>query len=418
MASLTREQILSSIKLIHEKINIEDLVNYYGLKYEPKNNNELNMMCVDVAHNDRNPSMNFNTEKKKYNCLSCKAIGNWYTFVKNVELKYNDRKLSVMDKLLIGAEVAGIDLNLVINKTKFDKDNTDLDFVLSDGGSVDVQEETFDDKVLAKFYKKTSNYFILRGYKRETLKYFEMGFGVKGEMKDRCVFPVRDINGRLLGWTGRSVVKGEKVKWLHAPTDRFMKGLTLFNIDKAYPHIIKSGKVYVYESVGNLMRAHEAGKLNAVACLGNKMTKQQADILCNIANEVIMCGDPDMAGHEMNMIALDYLYGKVDLKFAKAYFGVGEDGKALDYGDATVEMFNDIEYLDIDEYNDRMCEELIDLLESNFDRDYKIKMPNGVEILCVNELKESYDGKQLTAYDISFFKSIDKAFNVKKIINK
>lgn len=415
--SLTKEQAKEAIKVIHNSIKIEDLLNHYGISYHDKKNNELNMVCINPNHPDSNPSMNFNTDKKKFNCLSCEAKGNWYTFVKYAEEKFNDRKLSAKAKLDIGAELAEVDLSSILNKTKFDENVTGLEYEIDySEATVEKQEETFSDDVLKQFYRKTNTYFLSRGYKSETLKTFEMGFGVKGEMKDRCVFPVRDMGGRLLGWTGRSIFSHEKIKWFHAPQDRFFKGLTLYNIDKAYEHIVKTGEVHVYESVGNCMRAWENGKKNSVALLGNKMTVQQAEMLIKIANKVIICQDNDAGGHDMVMLSIDLLYGKVDLEFASYDFGLDDNGKAIDFGDATPEMFASVKYLTIDEYYDKLSEVLIDMLKVEFDKDYIIKMPNGTNILCTNELKQSYEGNQLLPHDIMMFQLIDKNFEVKKIV--
>lgn len=417
MSNLTKQQVKEIIIKVHNRISVKELLDYYGVNYVV-DGDECHMHCVDVAHNDRNPSMNFNIDKKVYNCLSCSAKGNWYTFITNAEKKYNNRSLSVSDKLKIGAEISGVTFDSLLHTDKFSEIENEFSYVDVSESEVERQEEVFPDSVLNQFYKKGNTYFISRGYQPETLKHFEMGFGVKGEMKDRCVFPVRNIDGGLLGWSGRSVINNAQVKWFHAPKERFLKGLTLYNIDKAFPYISETGEVYIFESIGNVMRAYEAGIYNAVATLGNKMTKQQAQFICDIADTAIIFSDNDMGGIEMNNIAIELLYGRVDLKFAFYDFGKNDKGKSLDAGDVTPErILNEVSYLYIDEYYDKMGEVFLKMLENTFDRDYSIKLPNGKEILCTNELKDKdvVNKPQLLPYDIIFFQHIDKVFGVDKI---
>lgn len=414
---LTKEQVLEAIKTINKSLMVEDLLNHYEYRYGEPKNDELKMHCIDIAHNDSNPSMNFHIHKKVYNCLSCEAKGNWYTFVTNAEQKINDRKMSMMDKLQLGASLANIELEGIFVPNAYEESLKGLDYEISEvPDGISKQMETFGDDVLKQFHKKSSNYFIMRGYESETVKTFEMGFGVKGRSKDRCIFPVRNIKGELLGWSGRSVINNPQIKWLHEPQDRFFKGLTLFNIDKAFPYIAETGEVYVYESIGNCMRAWELGYKNCVALLGNKMTKEQADMLCDIANKVYVCGDPDMGGYEMNLLAINLMYGRVELLLAYTNFGLGEDNKPLDYGDVGKAEFDSILYLEVDEFNDKMEEVFLSMLSAEFEKDTKIKLPNGKEVLLVNELKKSVDSPQLIPDDILFIKSIDNLFGVKKVV--
>ena len=176
-----------------------------------------------------------------------------------------------------------------------------------------------------------------KGYPKDILEYLEMGFcfgDAKDSMNNRCVFPVRNEFGKLVGWTGRAILSDAKIKWFHAPPKRFQKSLNLYNIDKALPHIYEQGCVNVVESVGNTIRMLESGRYNTVATLGSTISVEQCNMLMSYGVDIVFWYDWDKGGFEGINLALDYITNYDILSVAITDYGVNErTGKSLDLGD-------------------------------------------------------------------------------------
>jgi DNA primase len=406
------------VKDVQRQCVVKKILDYYEIKYQVrtgKHGEEYVTNCIFHetlrGKPDTHPSLSINSDKKLYNCWSCPAKGNIFQFVMQCELLYSEKKsCSFHEALLKICEICNIEVDglFKLDKNKF---NEDLDVEEINTDDLLYTSEVFNEEVLKKFYLKTHTYFINRGYKPETLKYFEMGFGVKGTDKDRCIFPVRNITGGLVGWSGRAVKKNMKPKWLHQPDDRFYTSLNLFNIDKALPYIIKTGKVYVVESIGNCMRMYEAGFKNTVALLGSKMSNVQAEMLLEYADEIYLLLDPDEAGYDGTQIAIDRLYGKGSKIFIGIYnFGIdSETKKAKDIGDATVEMVLSIVYQSVDEYIESN-RGVIDMLNTS-EKPAIVELADGVKVMCTEELVEDCEYPQVTKTDMKYLNLVDKLFN-------
>lgn len=403
---------------VMDKSDVAKVLDYYNLEYVTKGDT-LWLPCP--FHSETEPSFTFNVDTKIYGCWGCKVKGNIFVFIREYELLAKGNELSYYDAMLLCCKICKIRINLSY-KEKLQMEIEDMDDIsdILDNDIVEEkhQHETFLESAIKKFYVKKNNYMVDKGYPKEILDYLEMGFftgDAKNPMNNRCVFPVRNEQGQLVGWTGRSILSDAKVKWFHAPPKRFMKALNLYNIDKALSFILEQGCVNVVESVGNLIRMLESGRYNTVATLGSTISKEQCEMLLSYGVDIVFWYDWDSGGFEGLNLVMEYITNYDILKVAITDYGINEKGKALDLGDVSVDIVNKTKIISIYEYITYMKERYVSVMADTFEKDTKIKLTDGTTVLCTNKLNTKLEIPQLTPEDVDFFKSVDSFFGVKEL---
>ncbi len=133
------------------------------------------------------------------------------------------------------------------------------------------------------------------------------GAGEYDRFRDRLMFPIRDIEGRTVGFGGRALGDGEP-KYLNSPeTPAYVKGDHLYGLDRARAAIREQGFAIVVEGYLDLAALVQAGFENVVATLGTAMTPQQARLLGRATRNVVISYDGDAAGGEAAVRSLDLL---------------------------------------------------------------------------------------------------------------
>ena len=132
--------------------------------------------------------------------------------------------------------------------------------------------------------------------------------GDDGRQRDlfrgRLMIPIRDSEGRLAGFGGRSLDDSEP-KYLNSPQGEvFDKSRILYAMDRARDDIRKSGAVIV-EGYMDAIAAHQAGFRNVVASMGTALTETQVDAIRRMTNRVTMALDQDAAGQQATLRSLE-----------------------------------------------------------------------------------------------------------------
>ena len=123
--------------------------------------------------------------------------------------------------------------------------------------------------------------------------------------RDRVMFPIRDARGRVIGFGGRVLDKGEP-KYLNSPeTALFHKGRELYGFYEARQSRADLKRLLVVEGYMDVVRLHQAGIAYAVATLGTATTQEHLSRLFRVANEVIFSFDGDRAGRAAAWRALE-----------------------------------------------------------------------------------------------------------------
>ena len=160
--------------------------------------------------------------------------------------------------------------------------------------------------------------------------------------RDRVMFPITDLRGRVIAFGGRALEKDAQAKYLNSPeTPLFHKGGTLYNIANARVAAHKGAQVVAVEGYVDVIAMVTAGFEATVAPLGTALTADQLVLLWKMADEPILCFDGDAAGRRAAYRAVDLalpqlLPGK-SLKFASLPEGQDPDDLVRAGGRAAVD---------------------------------------------------------------------------------
>ncbi len=115
--------------------------------------------------------------------------------------------------------------------------------------------------------------------------------------RGRLMFPIRDEQGRVVGFSGRILDKSSPAKYVNSPeTALFKKSRILYALDRARQHMVEARQAIVCEGQIDVIRCHLAGFQTAVAPQGTALTDAHARLLKRYADEVILVFDADIAG--------------------------------------------------------------------------------------------------------------------------
>ena len=148
--------------------------------------------------------------------------------------------------------------------------------------------------------------------------------------RDRVMFPITDLRGRVIAFGGRALEKDAQAKYLNSPeTPLFHKGGTLYNIAAARAAAHKGASVIAVEGYVDVIAMVNAGFEGTVAPLGTALTADQLVLLWKMADEPMLCFDGDAAGRRAAYravdLALPLLMPGKSLKFASLPEGQDPD---------------------------------------------------------------------------------------------
>ena len=134
---------------------------------------------------------------------------------------------------------------------------------------------------------------------------------------NRLMFPITDVQGRVIGFGGRTLGE-DRAKYVNSPTTRlFNKSDCLYGLEQARHAIVKNHTAVVVEGYTDCIMAHQLGCSNVVATLGTSFTNGHGRLLRRYATTVILIFDGDTAGAEAANRALDVcLKHRIDIKVA------------------------------------------------------------------------------------------------------
>lgn len=176
-----------------------------------------------------------------------------------------------------------------------------------------------------------SQYFLNRGFKKSTLKYFDVGdCDGDGIMKERAVIPIHNEDGSLVvGLIGRSVKEYRQPKFLFTPPG-FNKRFYLYNHHRAIKMAEETSCLFILEGQGDVWKMHEAGVRNAVGIFGKTVSKEQEYKINKMpVTHLIILTDNDQAGREARI--------EIQRKFSRMYKLTFPKLINKDIGDMTVD---------------------------------------------------------------------------------
>ena len=270
-------------------------------------------------HAEKTPSFHVSPERQSWYCFGESEGGDVFSFVQKRE------GVGFAEALRMLAERAGIELEERQRPDPTVRERTDR--------LTEILEST------ALFYRgllqseagaHARAYLAERGVTRESIERFGLGYaeptgralerhlvkagygvdeaveaGALGQtdgrtydrFRDRVVFPIRDAEGRAIGFGGRALKPDQQPKYLNSPqSEVFDKGANLYALDHARAAIREAGQAIVVEGYMDALIPHQAGFRNVVATLGTALTERHVQVLRNLGREIVLCLDSDLAG--------------------------------------------------------------------------------------------------------------------------
>jgi DNA primase len=279
-------------------------------------------------HNDKTPSFVVSPEKGIFRCFGCNVAGDVFKFVM---LADNISWIESVKKL---AQKVGI----TIQETK-----QNIIKASEKSKLFDILENS------AIFYHicllensnagKAREYLKSRGVLSETINKFNLGFAPKGlllqsalkkgytvdslakaglvtktergtffeYMSERIVFPIYDVQGRVVAFGGRTIV-GQEPKYLNTPeTIVYSKSSNFYGLYQTLPELRKERKMIVLEGYMDVVIPQQFGVSGAVATLGTAFTQNHAKLIARYSDSVTLLFDSDNAGRTATQRALEVL---------------------------------------------------------------------------------------------------------------
>lgn len=301
---------------------IEDVFSSYTLLRRQGSN----FKCLCPFHSERTPSCTVYRDTQSFYCFGCGAGGDVITFIKRIE------NLNYIEAVRFLAERAGLTVpeNNYNDKTLKEKSKT-----------FEINRETanfYYKNLLSGEDKRGLAYFKSRNLLPQTIKKYGLGYapdswnalrdhlrslgfkdsemitagvcrssqkGCYDVFRGRVMFPIIDLRGNVIAFGGR-IISGEGAKYINSSdTPVFKKSRNLFSLNHAKNAASK--KLILAEGYMDVITINQAGFENVIATLGTALTPEQARIMSQYANEVIIAYDSDIAGQEATQKAINLL---------------------------------------------------------------------------------------------------------------
>ena len=314
------------IEEVRSRNDIVDVISSY-VKLQKKGSSYFGLCPF---HNEKSPSFSVSRGKQMYYCFGCGAGGNVFTFLMEYE------NYTFQEALKYLADKAGVELP----ETEYSaqaKERADLKAILLEINKIAAQyfyvqlksskgeaglsylkrRELSDDTIKAfglgysnKYSDDLYRYLKERGYKDEMIAKaglisIDERHGAHDKFWNRVMFPIMDVNSRVIGFGGR-VMGDAKPKYLNSPeTLIFDKSRNLYGLNRA--RSTRKPYFLLCEGYMDVISLHQAGFTNAVASLGTALTPGHASLIKRYVKEVYLTYDSDEAGTKAALRAIPIL---------------------------------------------------------------------------------------------------------------
>ncbi len=319
-------------KFIQDLVDRSDIVEVVSDYVRLSKRSGANMFGLCPFHSEKTPSFSVAPDKQIYHCFGCGKGGGVISFIMEIE------NLSYPEAIAFLARRAGMQMPeetdsaegrkrarmLALNRDAARWFYSRLSQPAGRAAVAYIQKRGISPAMVKSFglgaapdtWDSLLNAMREKGYTEQEL--FDAGLVKRGReggfydaFRNRLVFPVIDVRGNVIGFSGRILGDGEP-KYLNSPeTLVFNKSRNLFALNLAKKS--KSGYIILSEGNIDVVSLHQAGFDSAVASLGTSLTPEQARLLSRYTNEVIIAYDSDGAGLKASQRAIGILE-KLDIK--------------------------------------------------------------------------------------------------------
>lgn len=359
MAGIVSQTVLDDIRF---RCDIADVIDSYITL--PRKGTVVKTLCP--FHKEKTPSFNVNRQRQMFHCFGCGAGGDVFKFVMMYE------QVDFPGAIRILAERAGITLEFA----KGSEPSSDKDillaiheesaalfhrFLMKDPRAQPAHEYMKKRKLTSAIaeefmigYAPEQWDFILNWAKGRSFPVEKLELAglvvrkteggsanpVYDRFRNRIMFPIRNEQGRVVGFSGRTLLQDPKAaKYVNSPeTPIFRKSHLLYALDKARRDIVEKREAIVCEGQIDVIRCHQAGFKTAVAAQGTAFTEDHARILRRYADGVVLVFDSDDAGRNAALRATTiFMQSGLAVRIASLPQGEDPDSLILKEGPAAFE---------------------------------------------------------------------------------
>ncbi|MFR8759305.1 MAG: DNA primase [Negativibacillus sp.] len=284
-------------------------------------------------HSEKSPSFYVYPQNQSFYCFGCGAGGDVITFIRRIE------NLEYMEAVKLLADRCGLELPM-------DSDQSDARSMLKKR-VLEINRESarfFHSCLMSEQGRQAYEYLISRGRDRKTIRHFGLGYapagwdgllnhlrakgfsdndmleanvvtkgkyGLHDRFSNRVIFPIIDLRGNVVAFGGRAL-DDKGAKYLNSSdTPVFKKSKTLFALN--FAKTSKRPGLILAEGYMDVIAIHQAGFDNAVATLGTALTEEQARLISQYAERVVLAYDSDGPGQAATKRAMN-IFDEVGVK--------------------------------------------------------------------------------------------------------
>jgi DNA primase len=281
-------------------------------------------------HDDHNPSMHVDEEKGLFHCFSCGAGGdivgfymryNGLTFQEAISDLAKRANITIEKQappvkgnsgvgtlLKINTAVAGF-YHRVLLESRNGKSARDY-----------LEERKVPSSVVEEFnlgyapagwdtlvkYLTKKNVPLRLAEKTGLVVKKQSGDGYYDRFRDRIIFPISNVDGKVIGFGGRIIKEGDEPKYINSPeSDVYHKRRNFYGLDRSKDYIRKNKRVIIVEGYTDFLSLYSAGIKNVVATLGTSLTRDHVVALRRYTDRIIVVFDGDEAGIKAAVRSLD-----------------------------------------------------------------------------------------------------------------
>lgn len=287
-------------------------------------------------HNEKSPSFMVHADKQIWHCFGCSKGGDIFTFIQEIE------GLEFPEALKILAQRAGVEIDTYQNKEAASLRNRLLEInakaayffhnfllelpaskpardYLARRGVADATLKDWQIGFVSDQWDLLTKYLLKKGYSIDDLILsgltirregadVKTGRGFYDRFRGRVMFPISDVHGNVVGFTGRVLVETEYSggKYVNSPqSPLYDKSRVLYGLHKAKTAIKAADLAILVEGQMDVIACHQAGMKNVIAASGTALTPDQIKLIKRYTNNIAMAFDADEAGINAGQRGID-----------------------------------------------------------------------------------------------------------------
>lgn len=315
----------SIINEIKDKTDILDLVSEY-VKLEKRGRNYIGLCPF---HDEKTPSFTVSEDKQICHCFGCKKGGNVFQFTQEIkDISFVEAVKELGDRVNVAVDIEATQSNSNVQIASDDLQMIEMHELIQEfyyyaltktvegeQALTYLQERGFTDTLIKErgigfapdsshfchdFLQK-KGYDIELAYEAGLLSRNEENFSYYDRFRNRIMFPLKNAQGRIVGYSGRTYT-GQEPKYLNSPeTPIFQKRKLLYNLDKARKSIRKLDEIVLLEGFMDVIKSDTAGLKNVVATMGTQLSDEHITFIRKLTSNITLMFDGDFAGSEATL---------------------------------------------------------------------------------------------------------------------